>query len=59
MNNLYILSSWIFQILLFLYFVQYKNWPIIKTPISLVEKKVKKTSEADALEGRGRATERS
>jgi UDP-N-acetylmuramyl pentapeptide phosphotransferase/UDP-N-acetylglucosamine-1-phosphate transferase len=49
MNNLYILSSWIFQILLFLYFVQYKNWPIIKTPISLVEKKVKKNKVFNSL----------
>ena len=49
MNNLYIFSSLIFQILLFLYFVQYKNWPIIKTPISFVEKKIKKKKVFNSL----------
>lgn len=49
MNNLYIISSLIFQILLFLYFVQYKNWPIIKSPISEVERKVKKNKVFNSL----------
>lgn len=49
MNNLYIFSSLIFQILLFLYFIQYKNWPIIKTPISVVERKVKKNKVFNGL----------
>lgn len=49
MSNSYIFSSWIFQILLFLYFVQYKKWPIIKTPISPVEKKVKKNKIFNSL----------
>jgi len=49
MNNLYIFSSLIFQILLFLYFVQYKNWPLIKTPISFIERKVKKNKVFNSL----------
>ena len=42
MSNIYIFSSFIFQLLIFVYFVQYKKWSIVKSPISLLERKVKK-----------------
>ena len=42
MSNIYIFSSFIFQLLMFIYFVQYKKWSILKSPISLLERKVKK-----------------
>ena len=42
MSNIYIFSSFIFQLLMFVYFVQYKKWSIVKSPISLIERKVKK-----------------
>lgn len=42
MSNIYIFSSFIFQLLIFVYFVQYKKWIIVKKPITLVESKIKK-----------------
>ena len=35
--------------MLFLYFVQYKKWPIIKLPKSLIERKVKKNKAFNSL----------
>ena len=49
MSNIYIFSSFIFQLLMFVYFVQYKKWSIIKTPISLLERKVKKNKVFNSL----------
>lgn len=49
MSNIYIFISFIFQLLLFVYFVQYKNWLICKSPISLVERKVKKQKTLTSL----------
>jgi len=49
MSNIYIFSSFIFQLLMFVYFVQYKKWSIIKSPISLLERKVKKNKVFTSL----------
>lgn len=49
MSNIYIFSSFIFQLLMFVYFVQYKNWSIVKSPISLIERKVKKNKVFTSL----------
>jgi len=49
MANIYIFISFIFQLLMFVYFVQYKKWLIYKSPISLVERKVKKKKTFTSL----------
>ena len=49
MSNIYIFSSFIFQLLMFVYFVQYKKWSIVKSPISLLERKVKKNKVFNSL----------
>jgi len=49
MSNIYIFSSFIFQLLMFVYFVKYKKWPIVKLPISLLESKVKKKKVFNSL----------
>ena len=49
MSNIYIFSSFIFQLLMFAYFIQYKKWPVVKSPISLIERKVKKNKVFTSL----------
>ena len=49
MSNIYIFSSFILQLLMFIYFVQYKKWLIVKSPISLIERKVKKNKVLTSL----------
>jgi len=49
MINIYFFTSFIFQLLMFVYFVQYKKWFILKSPISLIEKKVKKKKVFNSL----------
>jgi len=49
MSNIYIFSSFILQLLMFVYFVQYKKWSIVKLPISLLERKVKKKKVFNSL----------